>query len=211
MLITHFGHACVLVETDTTRLLIDAGVYSRGFESVTDLDGILFTHGHPDHIDIDRLPALVAANPNATLLVDPGTGPVVAERGLDATVARAGESVTVAGARLDIVGGEHAVIHPEIPTIPNIGYVVDDGALYHPGDSFSSPGHDVDVLALPTGAPWLKVCEAVEFLRAVSPRIAVPIHEATLSMPDMVYGMFEALAPAGATITVVPRAEPTTV
>jgi L-ascorbate metabolism protein UlaG (beta-lactamase superfamily) len=211
MKITHFGHACVLVETDTTRLLIDAGVYSHGFETVTDLDGILFTHSHPDHFDIDRLPGVVAANPSARLYVDTGTAPVVAEHGLDATVTQTGESITVGGARLDIVGGEHAVIHADIPTIPNIGYVLDDGAFYHPGDSFSSPGHDIDVLALPTGAPWLKVSEAVEFLRAVSPRVAVPIHEAALSMPGKIYGMFEALAPAGATVTVLPRAEPTAV
>jgi L-ascorbate metabolism protein UlaG (beta-lactamase superfamily) len=211
MQITHFGHACVLVETDSTRLLIDAGVYSHGFETVTDLDGILFTHQHPDHLDIDRLPAIVAANPSARLYVDTGSAPVLAEHGLDATVTRTGDTITVGGSRLDIVGGEHAVIHVDIPIIPNIGYVVDDGAFYHPGDSFSSPGHDIDVLALPTGAPWLKVSEAVEFLRAVSPRIAVPVHEAALSMPGKIYGMFEALAPAGATVTVLPRAVPTTV
>jgi L-ascorbate metabolism protein UlaG (beta-lactamase superfamily) len=211
MQITHFGHACVLVETDTTRLLLDPGVYSHGFEDLTDLDGILFTHQHPDHLDIDRLPGLVAANPSAQLYVDTGTAPVVTERGIEATVARPGDTIKVGSARLDIVGGEHAVIHHEIPTIPNIGYIVDDGAFYHPGDSFSSPGHDIDVLALPTGAPWLKVSEAVDFFRAVSPRVAVPIHEAALAMPGKIYGMFEALAPSGSTVTIIPRAEPTTV
>jgi L-ascorbate metabolism protein UlaG (beta-lactamase superfamily) len=211
MQLTHFGHACVLVETDSTRLLIDPGVYSHGFEGLTDLDGILVSHQHPDHLDIDRLTALVAANPGATLVVDSGSAPVVSERGLSAQITQAGETVTVGGARLDIVGGEHGVIHVDIPIVPNVGYVVDDGAFYHPGDSFSSPGHDIDVLALPTGAPWLKVSEAVDFFRAVSPRVAVPIHEAALSMPDKIYGMFTALAPSGATVTVVPRAEPTTV
>jgi L-ascorbate metabolism protein UlaG (beta-lactamase superfamily) len=211
MQLTHFGHACVLVETDSSRLLIDPGVYSHGFEALTDLDGILFTHQHPDHLDIDRLPALVAANPAARLVVDPGSAPVVTERRLEPQVTRTGETLKIGSAQVHVVGGEHGVIHVDIPVIPNLGYVVDDGAFYHPGDSFSPPDQDVDVLGLPTGAPWLKVSEAVEFFRAVSPRVAVPIHAAALAMPEKIYGMFEALAPAGATVTVVPPGEPTTV
>jgi L-ascorbate metabolism protein UlaG (beta-lactamase superfamily) len=210
MQLTHFGHACVLVETGSSRLLIDPGVYSQGFEGLTDLDGILLTHQHPDHLDIDRLPALVAANSGATLIVDAGSAPVVSERGLSAKVAQTGDAITVGGARIDVVGGDHAVIHVDFPVIPNVGYVVDDGAFYHPGDSFSSPGHDIDVLALPTNAPWLKVSEAVEFFRSVTPRVAVPIHEAALAMPDKIYGIFTSLAPGGATVTVVPRAVATT-
>ena len=100
------------------------------------------------------------------------------------------------------------MIHPDLPGIANLGYVVDDGAFYHPGDSFSPPGRAVDILALPTGAPWLKVSEAVDFFRAVSPRVAVPIHEATLAIPQLHYGMFDALAPAGAAVSVLPPGEP---
>jgi L-ascorbate metabolism protein UlaG (beta-lactamase superfamily) len=211
MQLTHFGHACVLVETDSTRLLIDPGVYSHGFEALTDLDGILFTHQHPDHLDIDRLPALVAANPAARLVVDPGSAPVANDRGLEPQVTRTGETLKLGGAQIQVLGGQHAVIHVDFPVIPNVGYVVDDGAFYHPGDSFSSPEADVDVLGLPTGAPWLKMSEAVDFFRAISPRVAVPIHAAVLSMPEKIYGMFEELAPAGATVTVLPPGEATTV
>jgi hypothetical protein len=61
------------------------------------------------------------------------------------------------------------------------------------------------VLLLPTGAPWLKVSEAVDYLRAVAPRTAVPIHEAVLARPAMHYGIFESLAPAGTTLQVLER------
>ena len=203
MNLTHYVHSCVLVETASARLLFDPGVFSIGFEALTDLDGIVITHQHPDHLDLERLPGLVAANPGARLVVDPGSALPVTERGLDATVAGAGERLEIGSLRVDVVGGEHAVIHPDLPRIPNLGYVVDDGAFYHPGDSFSPPGRDVDVLGLPTGAPWLKLSEAVDFFRAVSPRVAVPIHEAVLAVPQMYYGIFESLAPAGATVTVV--------
>jgi L-ascorbate metabolism protein UlaG (beta-lactamase superfamily) len=204
MKLTHFVHSCVLVETPSSRLLFDPGVFSNGFEGLTDLDGIVITHQHPDHLDLERLPALVAANPRARLIVDPGSALPVTERGLDFQVAGSGETLQIGGSRVDVVGGDHAVIHPDVPVIPNLGYVLDDGAFYHPGDSFSLPGRDIDVLGLPTGAPWLKLSEAVDFFRAVSPRLAVPIHEAILAVPQLYYGLFESLAPAGATVTVIP-------
>ena len=35
---------------------------------------------------------------------------------------------------------------------------------------------------MPTGAPWLKVSESIDYyLREVGPRIAVPVHERVLS------------------------------
>jgi L-ascorbate metabolism protein UlaG (beta-lactamase superfamily) len=85
------------------------------------------------------------------------------------------------------VGGKHAVIHPELPVIENISFLVGDGEhparLMHPGDALFVPDEPVDVLATPAAAPWMKISEAVDYLRAVAPERAVPIHQAVIS-PD---------------------------
>ena len=73
MQVTHFGHSCVLLDTGAARLLIDPGNFSTDFEDVTGLDAVLVTHQHPDHLDPERLPALLRANPDARLIVDSGT------------------------------------------------------------------------------------------------------------------------------------------
>jgi L-ascorbate metabolism protein UlaG (beta-lactamase superfamily) len=212
MRIVHFGHACVLVDTGSARLLFDPGVFSSGFEDERDLDGILITHQHFDHIDAERLPALAAANPGAEIVVDPGTEEQAAQMGLStARTVRPGDVVKIGGATVHVVGGDHAVIHQDIPVVPNTGYVVDDGAFYHPGDSFFVPEQRIDVLGVPTGAPWLKASEAVDFLRAVAPRIGVPIHEAVLARPEMHYGLFERLAPEGTAVKVLRPGEPSEV
>lgn len=171
----------MLLDTGSARLLFDPGVFSSGFEDVRDLDAILITHQHSDHLDEARLSALVEANPTAALVVDAGSIEITAKLGLAADQVRPGDNLPLGGAEVAVVGGEHAVIHPEVPVPPNAGYVVDGGAFYHPGDALFVPEQKVDVLGLPTSAPWLKTGEAVDFLRAVAPRVAVPIHQELLS------------------------------
>ena len=209
MHIVHLGQSCVLVEIGTARLLLDPGIYSADFEEVTGLDAILVTHQHPDHLDLDRLPALLAANPAAQLVVDVGSAEHLADAGIAHRVVSPGQRLDLAGATVDVIGGDHGVIHPDIPVIPNNGYLIDGGAgtVLHPGDSFALVNGDVDVLLLPTAAPWLKVSEAVDYLRAVDPGLAVPIHQAILAKPEKHYGLFRELAPVGTEIHVAPHGE----
>lgn len=182
MQIVHFGHSCVLLKTDSARLLFDPGTYSAGFEPTTGLDAILITHQHPDHLDGERLPELVKANPDAALVSDEDSAPELEKLGLTPTsVARPGDTFEFGGTSVTVVGGRHATIHEDLPMPANAGYVVDHGAFYHPGDALFVPEQRIDVLGLPMSAPWLKTGEMIDFLRAVGPRVAVPIHEALLS------------------------------
>jgi L-ascorbate metabolism protein UlaG (beta-lactamase superfamily) len=187
--ITHYGHACVLAELpDGTRILFDPGTYSAGFEDLAGLHAVLITHEHPDHHDADRVPLLAKASPDA---------PVV-------TVADGGDTVTAGGAVVWIRHGDHAVVHPDLPNVPNSAYQVGD-LLFHPGDSFTRPQGPVRILLLPAGGPWMKLGESVDYLRAVAPEIAIPIHQAGLAdiHKKLHYQVFRGLAPSGTTVHVL--------
>ena len=92
-----------------------------------------------------------------------------------------GDELAVGELTVRAVGGRHAVIHPEIPVIENISFLVGDAdhraRLMHPGDALFVPDEPVDVLAAPAAAPWMKISEAIDYLRAVAPAHAVPIHQ----------------------------------
>ncbi|MCV7230585.1 MBL fold metallo-hydrolase [Mycolicibacterium komossense] len=185
--LTHFGHSCLMASFGrplgpATTILFDPGNFSHGFEGITGLSAILITHQHPDHADPARLPALVAANPGAALYADPQTA---AQLGDAWTAVHVGDQLAVDGLTIRGVGGRHAVIHPEIPVIDNISYLIGDSThpaqLMHPGDALFVPDEPVRVLATPAAAPWMKISEAVDYLRAVAPTHAVPIHQGVVA------------------------------
>ena len=208
MQVTHFGHSCVLLDTGAARLLIDPGTFSKDFEGVTGLDAILVTHQHPDHLDTERLSVLLAGNPDVRLIVDPGTADQLGA--MRHELVAPGAAGQVGRTRVDVLGGRHAVIHPDIPVIPNNAYLV-DGTHLHPGDSIDTlPPAPVDVLFLPAAAPWSKISETIEYLRAVAPGTAVPIHQAILANPAVFYGHFDRLGPEGTTFRALDAGEATT-
>lgn len=196
--LTKKSHACVLLEKDGRTLAIDPGAFSEE-DAAVGADAILVTHEHPDHFAEDRLRAALDANPAAELW----TLRSVAEQIAPAFPGRVhivgeGDAFTAAGFDVQVHGQLHAVIHPDIPRITNVGYLV-DGSVFHPGDALTLPGVPVDTLMLPVMAPWNKISEVIDYVRELAPRLAIDIHDALLTdLARPVYDRMLTPARAGA-------------
>ncbi|MEU0154932.1 MBL fold metallo-hydrolase [Micromonospora fulviviridis] len=179
MQVTKYAHSCVRLEHDGGVLVVDPGVFTEP-EALDGVDGVLITHEHPDHVNVEALTRALDRRPV------PVHGPASLAGALgDAaealTVVVPGESFTAAGVAVRAYGGQHAVIHPDIPVVQNLGYVFND-VVYHPGDSLVVPDDiQVDTLFAPIHAPWSKFSEVVDFIRAVAPRRAFALHDALLN------------------------------
>jgi L-ascorbate metabolism protein UlaG (beta-lactamase superfamily) len=205
MRLTHYGHACVLLELPQ-RVLIDPGTYSAGFEQLEDLDLILVTHAHPDHLDVDRLRALLVNSPQASVVHSPGAAAALA--GLVTTVATPGDELAIAGVEITATGGGvHACIHPDLPGSDNNGYLVNQAVL-HPGDALHPVDGPVDILLVPAGGPWMKIQEGVDYVRTMAPRVAVPIHQAGLAPvhQELHHQLLTTLAPPDTDVVVLDHA-----
>ncbi|MCH8612742.1 MBL fold metallo-hydrolase [Arsenicicoccus dermatophilus] len=184
MRLTHLGHACLLVEMADSRILLDPGTLAPGWEELRDLDAVVITHQHPDHVDPDRLPALRATNPDAAFWVEAQARDLVQLDGAEPFVA--GTEVRIGDVTLRGVGEQHAVINEFLPRIRNTGAVLraaGEPTLFHPGDAYDADPGEVDVLAFPLNAPSCASKETLGFLRRIAPRVAVPIHDGLLARP----------------------------
>ncbi|SDJ57501.1 L-ascorbate metabolism protein UlaG, beta-lactamase superfamily [Streptomyces indicus] len=180
MELTKKTHACVRLEKDGRSLVVDPGLFGEA-DAAVGADAILVTHEHPDHFAEDRLRAALEANPAAEVW----TLRSVAEQISAAFPGRVhtvghGDTFTAAGFDVQVHGELHAVIHPDLPRITNIGFLV-DGSVFHPGDALTVPGHPVDTLLLPVMAPWSKVSEVIDYVREVKPRRTIDVHDALLT------------------------------
>jgi L-ascorbate metabolism protein UlaG (beta-lactamase superfamily) len=193
--LTKKGHACVHLAKDGQLLVIDPGGYSEP-DAAVGADAILVTHEHGDHFDEGRLRAALDANPAAEIwtLASVAGQLSAAFPGRVHTVGE-GDTFTAAGFDVQVHGQLHAVIHPDIPRITNVGYLV-DGSVFHPGDALTVPDTAPDTLLLPLHAPWSKLGEVIDYVRAVKPRRAVDVHDILLSpIAFSLYGML--LGPNG--------------
>jgi L-ascorbate metabolism protein UlaG (beta-lactamase superfamily) len=194
MLLTKFSHSCVRLERDGSVLVVDPGTFSEVEEALEGAAAVLVTHEHPDHIDVDRVVAVLSANPSVGLWAPQGVADAVRQglgdgAGERIHVVAGGEKFSAAGFEVRTFGGQHALIHPLIPLVANVGFLI-DGAVYHPGDSFVVPeGADVGTLLVPVHAPWSKLAEVVDFVVAVRAPRAFQIHDALLN--DTGLGMVE--------------------
>ncbi|MEU6534620.1 MBL fold metallo-hydrolase [Streptomyces sp. NPDC047000] len=181
MRLTKKTHSCVRLEKDGRTLVIDPGMFSER-DATAGAEAVLVTHEHPDHFDEAGLRAALEADAGLQLW----TLRSVADRLTAAFPGRVhtvghGDTFGAAGFDVQVHGELHAVIHPDIPRITNVGYLVDGGRLFHPGDALTVPDLPVETLMLPVMAPWNKIAEVIDYVREVKPQRAYDIHDALLT------------------------------
>ena len=178
MKLTKFEHACLILEVADERLIIDPGTFTMPLGEFGDVVAVVVTHEHGDHWTPEQLQRIVERNPDVVIY---GPAGVVAAAGeIAVTAVKDGDVIEVGAFTLRFFGEKHAVIHESIPVIDNVGVLVND-ELFYGGDALVVPPVAVNTLAAPVGAPWLKIGDAMDYVVAVNPKRAFPVHEMVLS------------------------------
>ena len=170
--ITKLVHACLLVEVNGRRILIDPGSFSWNDERldmsmVEGVDRILITHEHADHVSVDFVRGALERSNDAPVETTGALAAILQDQGIDATTSGTPQFVAP---------------HERIPIGPgpaNTGFHV-EGVLTHPGDSHSFV-ETMPILAMPFAAPWGSLVAGVDRTRLVQPRYVIPIHDWFLS------------------------------
>jgi len=191
MKITKFGHSCLLVEEGEARILFDPGNYTSNQNDVQNVDAILITHEHPDHMDTDGIKTILGNNQDAKIYTNAGVGAKLKEVSIEFELLEDGQSIEVKGVLIEGFGSKHAHIHDDFTILINTGYRIAKKFFYG-GDSVDNVV-ECEVLAYTACAPWLKVEWAVENAKKIKPKVCFPVHDAFLGTPGPFYIMPERL------------------
>lgn len=178
MKIKKLGHCCFIIEPkEGVRVMTDPGApdYSGNTDGEMNINAVLITHEHGDHLHIDTLKKVLENNPNAIVVTNTSVGKLLDAEGISYTKVEDCEDLEIEGVKIAGFGDKHAEIYKEFGQVQNTGYMIDK--LCYPGDSFSYPQTDVDILALPVAGPWMKIKNAIEYTLEINPRICFPVHD----------------------------------
>ncbi|MEK7170533.1 MAG: MBL fold metallo-hydrolase [Patescibacteria group bacterium] len=213
MRITKLGHCCLIVEITTpasedggtpfvkgdkrVRIMTDPGTFTTAQNEQKNIDIILITHEHQDHLHVDSLKTVLRNNPTAKVITNCGVGAILEREGIPYELLEDKQSKTIAGVLLEGFGEKHGVIYQELGQVVNTGYFI-AGRFFYPGDALYDPQKTVEILALPLVGPWLKSSEAVDYAKKLKPKIAFPVHDMLLTYTKPFLGPMEKfLPPAG--------------
>jgi L-ascorbate metabolism protein UlaG (beta-lactamase superfamily) len=177
--LTKHGHACVVLSDGDRRLVIAPGSFTAD-DAWTGASALLITHEHADHFVPATVRAALDADPALELWTTSSVATQLAGLGSRVHAVGPGDAFTAAGFEVSVHGEWHAVIHPDIPRVRNVGFLVED-TVFHPGDALTVPEVAVPTLLLPAHAPWSKLAELIDYLRAVQADRAFAVHDALLS------------------------------
>ncbi|SDD38368.1 Beta-lactamase superfamily domain-containing protein [Geodermatophilus telluris] len=179
MELTKHGHACVVISDGDRRLVVDPGAWTEA-GALDGASAVLVTHEHPDHVVPEQLRAALEAHPALEVWTNPSVAALFEGLGSRVHAVGDGDTLTAAGFEVQVHGEWHAEIHPDIPRVRNVGFLV-EGQVFHPGDALTVPGTPVPTLLLPLHAPWSKVAELIDYVRAVDADQAFAVHDGLLN------------------------------
>ena len=179
MELTKQGHACVVLSDGERRIVVDPGAFSDP-GALDGASAVLITHEHPDHFVPDRIRAALDGDPALEVWTNKSVAAQLEGLGSRVHVVGHGDAVQVADVDVTVHGELHAEIHPEVPRIPNIGFLI-GGQVFHPGDAFTVPEEPVATLLLPLHAPWSRTADVIDYVRAVHADQAFAVHDGLLN------------------------------
>lgn len=180
MKITKIGHCCLLIEVEGKRILTDPGSFTAEKHILENIDLVLITHEHADHIHVDSLKSILDKNPSIEVVCNAAVGRLLDQAGLAYQVLEGTEGKIIADITLQAFDAQHVEIFEDYGQVQNTGYFIAD-RLFYPGDAYAVPERSVEILALPVAGPWCRVADVVRYAFAVNPQKAFPVHDGLLN------------------------------
>ncbi|MBS7564643.1 MBL fold metallo-hydrolase [Mucilaginibacter sp. Bleaf8] len=181
MRISKYLHSCLLFEQDDYQLLVDPGLFSFTEDLVheqqfANVNAIIVTHKHPDHLDINVLKSITSLS-EATVYTNAEVGGLLAAEGLSYQLLQNGLN-RIGPFELEVF----EVVHEPLldnPTPQMTAFIV-NGKVLHPVDSFEDKllqHKGIELVLLPVMAPFTTEIKVAAFADQLQPKRILPVHD----------------------------------
>lgn len=181
MKISKLGHCCLLIEEKGLKILTDPGNYSTLQNDVKDIDVILITHEHADHLHIESLKKVLGNNPKAEIITNASVGKILEKENISFNLLEDRQNLSLQDVLFEGFGNEHQEIYESFGMVQNTGYFIGQ-RLFYPGDAFYVPPKKAEILALPVAGPWCRIKDSIKYALEVSPKVTFPVHDGALKI-----------------------------
>lgn len=181
MNISKFLHACLVFEDKGYKVLFDPGkfTFAEGLikpVNFADVNAIIITHIHPDHLDVDNLKKIVASS-QAPVYTNDEVGEALAKEDITFNIIKEG-TFNLGPFKLQAFPVQHEpLLDNPIPQMT--GFIINDKVL-HPVDSMETKlteFRDIEVLIMVTMAPFANELRIAGFADRVRPKRILPVHD----------------------------------
>ncbi len=180
MKIKKLGHCCLIIETNGRKIMTDPGFYTVEEQiKEKNIDLILITHEHGDHLHIESLKKVLANNPDAKIVTNNGVGKLLNEAGIKYQVLNDKVAEKILGIEIEAHDCKHEEIYKDYLQVQNTAFFIDK-RFFYPGDSFYNPKKPVEILALPVAGPWANIRSATKYALKIKPKFCFPVHDGML-------------------------------
>jgi len=185
MRITKYNQACLLIDTNGIRILVDPGVIGYNdslLDEWSNIDLILVTHKHMDHFNKEAILEIIKRD-KASLYT---TKEVIDEYSLkDVIEVKVGDIINFKNIKIEVTKAIHGYLYGmrenNIEITYNVGYIMDDAKtrLYITSDTIGFYNtYKCDILCMPFNGNGLTLglVDGVSFIKGINPKIVLPIH-----------------------------------
>ena len=170
----------MIIEENGKKIMTDPGSWTvEAQRKERNIDIILITHEHGDHIHIESLKEIIKNNPNVIVITNKGVGKLLDGVDIKYEILEDKKVKDFFGVEIEAHDCKHEEIYKEIGQVQNTAYFIGK-RLFYPGDAFYNPTKPVEILALPVAGPWANVKNATNYALQINPKVCFPVHDGML-------------------------------